>query len=389
MESGWKMDEVSQKIIGEVKGVSDPNALSEKAAQEYKILKTARDNIVERAELQEEDKKLDADLKKVRRELAAAKKEMESRIDAEQKRGRQEACSELAIEVNSLQKNVENLAKERALVKQKNISDRIARETEALYIDNDVKKSEIADICKEDSLPLFCKNRLYYALFAPKGLYDLLILICTQIVAFGIIPLIIYLFIRDRRPVHLLFIYIGAVVLFGGIYMLLFYFTKIKHADAIKQARGIYNEIRKNKRQIKNIEASIRGDKDESGYDFGDVDIRLQTARKELEEKTAQLEAAKAEFENVTKEKIRADIEAENKDRLDSLVAETNKMSSDKSRVQKRLDKLDEEYKAVVEEKIPKDFRSVQKLNKLVSLFEMNAATTIDSAVLIVKSNRK
>ena len=389
MESGWKMDEVNQKIIGDVKGVSDPNTLSERAAQEYKVLKAARENIDEREKLEVQKKKLDEDLKKVKREHAAVKKEIESKIEAEQKKGRQEACSGLAIEVNALQKNVEILEKERASVKQKNVSDRIARETESLYIDNDVKKSEIAELYKEDNVPAFCKSRLYYALFAPKGLYDLIILICTQIVLFGIVPMIVYLFIKDRKPLYLLFIYIGAIVLFGGIYMLVMYLTKIKHAETIKQACGIYKEIGKNKRQIKSIEASIRSDEDESGYDFGDVDVRLQAARKELEEKTAELEAAKAEFENVTKDKIKADIEAEYKERIDNLGAENEKIKMASKDADRKLAKLEEEYTAVVEDKIPKDFRKVQKLDRLIALFDSKDATTIESAVLIVKSNKK
>ena len=201
--------------------------------------------------------------------------------------------------------------------------------------------------------------------------------------------MIVYLFIKDRKPLYLLFIYIGAIVLFGGIYMLVMYLTKIKHAETIKQACGIYKEIGKNKRQIKSIEASIRSDEDESGYDFGDVDVRLQAARKELEGKTAELEAAKTEFENVTKDKIKADIEAEYKERIDNLGAENEKIKMASKDADRKLAKLEEEYTAVVEDKIPKDFRKVQKLDRLIALFDSKDATTIESAVLIVKSNKK
>lgn len=382
------MDNQENKVLEEITDVEKAKII-EKVNGELEFLKAARVNALETVAAEDKVKKLTAEDKKATKNLNNAKKAVEAEIEAAWKAGQEAACGELTAEVSRRQKELGKLKNERAASKEKGVADRIDKETEYLFKENQGKKSEIVTMYKNDKVPFFCRMGYYFAMFAPKSIGDFFMILVTLLIAFGGIPMLVWYFIPDRTTTHLIIIYVIAVLLFGGIYGLILYFTKIKHSQTIKTARDISLQIRANKKEIKAVKKRIRSDEDESGYGLGDIDNKIAGLQKELDDVIAKLEAAKAEFENVTKGALKADIEAKNKENLDALEAECVAKAQELAEANEALDKLDAEYENVYLARIPKEYLKEAKLDRLIELFENGNAVSIDSAILIMKSMGK
>ncbi len=383
------MDNQESKAAEGLAGAAEKAQILKKIGGDLEFLKGARDNMIKAEEAEDMIKKLTSEDKKANKNLNNARKAMEDEIEAAWKAGLETACGELTANVNSREKEINKLKNERAASKEKGVADRIDKETEYLHRENKGKKTEIISAYKEDKVPFFCRLRYYFALFAPKGIGDILMILVTVLVAFGAIPMLVWYLIPDRTTTHLIIIYVAAVILFGGIYALVLYFTRIKHSEAIKKARALALQIRDNKKEINAIKKRIRSDEDESGYGLGDIDNKLAGLQKELDEVNAKLEAARNEFENVTKPALKADIETKNKENLDALEAECVAKAKELEEANEFLDKLDEEYENVYLTRIPKEYFKESKLDRLIELVENGDAVSLDSALLIMKSMGK
>lgn len=375
-----------EKKASEVFSEEEKTRVIEKINGELEFLKSARLNILKKEEAEENVRKLTSEYKKANKKLESAKKDVEMQIEEVWKTGYDNACGELAGGLSQKQRELGRLKNERAASKEKGIADRINKETEYLYRENKGKQSEIITIYNKDGAPFFCRLRFYFALFAPKSMGDFLIILITALIAFGGIPMLVWCFVPDRTNIHLLIIYAIAVLLAGGVYGLVLYLTRIKHAEAVKAARDISLQIRANKKKIKSIKKHIRSDEDESGYGLGNIDNKITGLLEEQDALSVKLEAAKTEFENVTKAALRSDIEAGNKKKLEALEAECDIRIQELTEAKKALDKLKTEYENIYLERLPKEYLKESKLDRLIGLFESGDAVSIDSAILIMKS---
>ncbi len=384
--------DINDVITAETEGISleeEKAKVIEKIAADYEFLKAAKNNILEIEAAEEKIKKLTLGEKKAKKHLDNAKKIVEAEIEKVWKAGYESACGELTAQVNHKEKDVVKLKNERASIKAKGIADRIAKETEYLHRENQSKKKDIETMYKEDGVPFFCKLRYYFALFAPKGISDLFILVATQLVVFGIIPLLVYYLIPDRTTTHLVIVYVVALLLFGSMYGIILYFTRIRHSEAVKAARELTIQIRANKKQIEAVKNRIERDEDESGYGLADIDKKIAASQSELDVLSERLEAAKNEFETVTKERLKSEVEAKHKETMDALEAEYAAKEQALEETNSLLAGLNTERENVYSIRIPKEYLKVQKINKIMELFESRNAVTIDSAILILKSMGK
>ena len=383
------VDYENNEISNKNNPVPDKPGISEKAAQDSEFLKGARENIIKANKIEEEIKKLNSEEKKAKKNYNAARKEVAAEIDRALKAGRDEACLGLEAEVNKLQKELDKLKNERAASKEKGVADRIARETEYLYTSNKSRRSEVASIFKQNNVPAICRTSYYLALFAPKGIADLAVLIGTQLIAFGAIPLLIYFLIKDRQSYHLIIIYAAAVLLFGGGYILIMYFTRSRYGKFIKSARDVNIQIRLNKKKIRRIKKNIINDEDESGYNLADIDGRLAERQKEFDAAYGKLEEARKQFDEVTSAAINKEIECKNQDRLNRLSEECRNKNEEIKAADEELDKLDWEYEENYMVRLEKDYLKEAKLDRLIELLENGTAASLESAVLILKSMGK
>lgn len=367
----------------------DKNNLSEKARQDIEFLKGARENIIKAKKYEEEINQLKKEERKAKRDYSTAQKEVAAQIDKALKDGRNEACSGLEAEVNKLQKELDRLKSERAASKEKGVADRISRETEYLYNSNKSRKADVVSMFKRDKVPALCRNPYYLALFAPKGIIDLIVLILTQLAAFGLIPMLVYFLIKNRQSYHLAIIYVVAVLLFGGGYILILYFTRSRYGKYIRAARDVNAQIRINRRKIKQIRKNIINDEDESGYNLTDIDNRLSERKKEFEAVSSELEAARKQFDEVTSIKIKKDIEDENEERLNQLSEALRDKSEQIRLADEENERLDMEYEEKYMERIEKDYLKEAKLDYMIELLENGDVPSIESAVLILKSMGK
>lgn len=155
------------------------------------------------------------------------------------------------------------------------VEDRVKEETDGLRAENKRLKKVLVKIFKRVERPAFCATRLYFALFAPNGLMDYLIILLSASITFFAVPFTMIKVIQGTT-VGKVFLYIGICVFFAGVYYLVLIYTKPKAMwETIIKGRPILGKIRKNKQEIRRISKNIRHDKDDSKYDLEEFDNEI------------------------------------------------------------------------------------------------------------------
>ncbi len=75
-----------------------------------------------------------------------------------------------------------------------------------------------------------------------------------------------------------------AVILFGGLYVVIGNKTRIRHQDTLKRGRDIRNHLRSNQKKIKVITRTIQKDGSEDLYDLEKYDDEIARVEQELSE---------------------------------------------------------------------------------------------------------
>ena len=94
-------------------------------------------------------------------------------------------------------------------------------------------------------------NHFYYALYYPRGVREIMIFLLTLVICFLVIPCGIYFMIPQRVIWYLAAVYFVAVILFGGLYVVIGNKTRIRHQDTLKRGRDIRNHLRSNQKENK------------------------------------------------------------------------------------------------------------------------------------------
>ena len=172
------------------------------------------------------------------------------------------------------------------------VSQRIEQETAQLKGDNQRLKQDVKNIFQQGNVSRFFNNRLYFALFSPKGLGDIGIIIISLAIILVALPLLLYYLIFDwNNTFGLIITYIIMIAVVVGLYYLIYKATRQRNASAIASGRAVRYKMRQNDRKIQRIKKSILKDKDESAYNLGEYDNEI----KDINNKIADINRQKAE----------------------------------------------------------------------------------------------
>ena len=351
-------------------------------------LNEIKENLLELRGYQEKYNNLvseeDANEKSIQSIEKAAADEVQTTI----KKRRSEIESAYDKQIDNTGSHIKKIKDKRDKRKNKKVSERIGEETASLREENHRLKLEAKTIFKQKHVPSYCNTKLYYALYYPKYLKDIFIILLTLILTLLVIPCGIYFFVLpEERILYLVIIYVITVIIFGGLYLLIENHTKDKHSDTIKQVRNLRHEIAMNKKKINAIKADIKKDGDESIYGLENFDEELAKLDKEMAEIAEQKKEALLTFENTTTQVITSEIRKQYEEKLAALRAENDKIVAQAAQAESKVKALTLKIASEYEPFIGKDLITLDRIDSLINIIEAGNAATISEAVQFHRQN--
>ncbi len=348
----------------------------------------AKQALQEREQLEKRTTMLTGLEKELEASLKTKKKQVSDTITQTVKKRRDEVSKSYDTEIAKLSDEIKKIRSKRGKAKTRGEKDRIADETQGLAADNQDLKRRIREVFKADHVPRLCASHLYYSLYFPKGLKELLTMLVTLVLAFLALPVGIYFLIPNRQIWYLVAIYVADIVLFGGLYIAIGNATKDKHIAALREGRTLRDQIRRNKKEMKRIAKKIRKDKDEEIYNLHDFDDEIAERSAEIEQIEAKKKEALNTFDSVTKSIISDEITGNHQAEIDQLQADLLRTSTDLRETGNTLKTLVLRITDQFEVYTGKEFMTTERLNALEEIITTGQAVNISDAIMIYKSNK-
>lgn len=273
--------------------------------------------------------------------------------------------------------------------KSKKVTERIDNETSGLKEDNRLLKQEIKDIFKMNKIPRIYNNRLFYAIFTPKGFGDLSIIIIVLLLLLLALPYGIYAkFLSEQNMVFLFLVYICIVVVFGGAYLLIEQNVRARYAKAFQRITQIRVMVILNSRKTNNIQNSILKDKDESIYGLEDFNEELKELDAEVLSLNNQKKEAMNVFESSTKQVIKDEITARYQEELNGLKKEYGLVYVSGKETEDTIRNISMELTHNYEVFMGKEFMSAERLDALSQIMDEQSLSTISEAIGYYKGEK-
>ena len=346
----------------------------------------AKQAVHELDELKKKEKMLQDLEKQLESSLKTKQKQVSETIALTVKKRSDEITKSYDTEINKTQELLKKVRGKREKAKNQGEKERIIDETHSLTKENEELKGRIKTLFHANHVPGFCSGNLYYSLYFTKGFGEMLTMLITVLICFLLIPCGVYFVLPKQTTLLLIVIYVAAILIFGGLYVVIGNSTKMKHMDVLKEGRMLRNQIRANKKQMKAIEKSIRKDKNESVYNLQKFDDEIA----QLEQDKAQAERQKKEalntFESVTKTIISDEIMGNHKPELDQLELDLAKTTDDlrdtRGLVREKALYITDHFEIYA----GKEFMVVEKLEALEEIIASGKAANLSDAIVNYKS---
>lgn len=180
----------------------------------------------------------------------------------------------------------------------------------------------------------------------------------------------------------------GTFILLLLIYFAIYSRTKIKHMDALTQARSIRDKMIANKRQAKAIRHSISKDHDDSQYNLDAYDEKLDNLDAEADAIGKEKQEALRTFEEETTAMITEEINNRRLPALEALKEEKASLENEVAAEEKRFSDqtllVANKYAAVLGE----DLCRQDKLEELIAIMQEGQAETVSEAIRVYKGQR-
>ena len=326
--------------------------------------------------------------KKLAKSLKSETKAMEDSIDITIKKRKNELEKSFDEELEKADSILRKAKNQREKAKTKGQNARISEETLELRDEIRRHKIEIKTMFKKDKVPGYCDSRLFFALTSPKGVGDFLIILLCFAICFLAVPIGLYMLIGDGQSMRLVLIYLGAIIIFGGLYVLLFIRAKTAHGQTLEQVRKIRSVISAQEKQVDAITKSIRDDKNEEMYGLGSYDENISDIQEEKNRIAERRNAALEQFENEVKPRITQEIRQNHSERLGQLETEMKEAGS----VYEDMEAVLQDQKLNVAQKfetvLGRDYKK-EEITALIAYLESGKAANISEAQSLYRMGAK
>lgn len=345
------------------------------------FLKEARTAVLELRDMEQQEQQLLKKLKQDQKQLETEKKEVDDRISQTTKKRLSDITASYDKELSKGQDHLRKARSKREKAKNQGVKERIADETLDLRDDNRRLRLQIKTVFQQNHVPGICNTNLYYALYFPRQLGEILKLLAAIVVVFLLLPYGIYWLLKKPNVVYLVGIYFAFILVFGGAYVLVGNKTRDRYSKALKEGRYLRDEIHANTRKIKVITHNIRRDRNETIYDLQKYDDEIAQIEQDLAQTVAKKKEALNAFETVTKNIIADEIHAGTQERIAGLAVQCRDEERELLELQSALKKRNLSITDKYGTYLTREFLEPEKLEALEQLMTTGTATNLSEAM--------
>lgn len=369
------------------------NVFDEK--QDYII--AARDEVIKRDEYAANVDRMKQQNKKLSKNIASEEKSISDEIATTIRKRRQEIQSTYDDRLDDNRARKKKVANKRDKKKEERMDKRYHEETKELRESDKDLQVEMQTLLRKYKLPSFCGKKLYFALFYARNVKEFGLKILSFLIGFcgipGLVTILVKKLVLDtKKDINVAFwcalVAAGTFILLLLIYFAIYSRTKIKHMDALTQARSIRDKMIANKRQAKAIRHSISKDHDDSQYNLDVYDEKLDNLDAEADAIGKEKQEALRTFEEETTAMITEEINNRRLPALEALKEEKASLENEVAAEEKRFSDqtllVANKYAAVLGE----DLCRQDKLEELIAIMQEGQAETVSEAIRVYKGQR-
>ena len=293
-------------------------------------------------------------------------------------------------EMDVVRQKIKKLDAKRQTQKAKQQDMRYDAETEGFRQEASLCEAEIKNMLKQHHISAICRTDLFYSLFMPKGIKDFLVILLWLLVLLLVIPFCIcllgkYTFLKGvaSLTVYYILIFVCCISIVFITYLLISNRTKVRYPEPLLHCRDEKTKLHAIKRQMRAVRNKIQKDKDESRYDLGSFDTRMEALKVELSEIGEQKKQALLEFDKTKRPVVEQEIAASHDGKIAEYEqgrkeAEDYQDSAESQLATLRL-RIVNEYEAY----LGKEYMTIEKLDLLLAIMEEEGVATIGEAIAV------
>lgn len=349
-------------------------------------LKELRAIVENQLNIQNGIEQANVECQKLQKEAEAEEKLMNDNIEFTIKKRREQIVINFDNEISKFQDKLKKAKSERDKKKDTEVRKRILEETKDLVSENKNIKEEYRTYMAQNGLSRIWDNKLFYSLFFPRKLSEVLIMMVFWVVGIIAIPALICTLMGSAFWLLKTFVVLIYVALFILIYAFVYRFAKDDYKEYFMYVRGKQALIETNNKKIAAIKRDIRSDKDEEQYNLGKYDKEIGNIQANIDDVVSRKNDALNEFDKTTSIEIgneiyRHDIVSiqEKKQRITEL---SNYLKESEDKLKEINLNISTNYAAY----LGAENLALDKIDKLLSIMSEQGASTVGDAVNISNS---
>lgn len=318
--------------------------------------------------------------------LADKEKAVAKEIADTIKKRREEIIKTFDLEEDKLTGIAKKTSQKREKYRDGKVSERISTETINFIEANKQIKEETKKLYKQTKTPGFFNSGLYYTLFMPGSLKDMVYCFLAFLIFFAGVPSLIWYFLPNPIEVYMIVLmYLACIAVFAGLYIFIFSVSRSKYRDTVFAGNNARKKIRNNKKVIAKISNSIRKDEDDSHYGLENYNAQLEDLQIQLEDLAAKRKEALRVFDESTKKVVTDEIQNTNQSEIDGyktrLAEITADLSGIRAYIKQRKIFIAENYEVF----LSKEMVDAETLKDLIEISEKNPNASIGELIELYK----
>lgn len=362
--------------------------------QNVDFLIQAREEVVACNQMEQKQKQLQEREDKMQKAIAQEEKSIHDEINTTIKKRKAEIENTYDAQLDAGRKKLKKAQEQKNKEKSERVGQRVDEETADVKENSRQLKTEMRTLFKKNHVPAFCQTGFYYALFMPKGIKEILILLLMIVIGLAGIPFGIYeLFARvilADKPIVQASYFMALVIALSlivvlGIYFLIFNLTKVRHRDTIAEGRKIRNQMLANDKNIRAIKNAINKDKDESQYGLDAYDQKIQESQNEMDAIADEKQAALTEFEQQTRNTIIDEINGRRQAKLDDMRQQAVAVEEERYDVEGKIKEAALAITNKYAKYLGKNICKEETLSDIINIMQTEQIDTISEGIAIYK----
>ena len=361
------------------------NSILSKGSKELKVIKK---ELLTLEEYKDKQKKLINEESKIVRNIRAEEKACEDEIISTTRKRRNQLEQSYDKKLGKNQAQTKKIKSDKDKQKTAKINERIKEETKELVSSNANIKSEIKTIMIKEKMPFICKTDLYFSIYRPRRLADLLRILVALVCVLGVFPMLVGKLILDVDSTFgWVMTYVVIVFVVALIYILIGNTINSWHRRPLGEIYNKKEQLRANNRKINKIKKKIMNDKDESAYGLEHYDKELKELSKSLSGIAKDKKKALDTYESTTKNVISAEISARYQKEIDKLEESLKEVREEIASFEDAISRGSKSFSDKYEPYLGKEFLVPDRIDALIEIIESGGAKTISEAINVYKSS--